>query len=41
MAVVGQADGHIGLAATEDDVELVGLNETAVASRRQTKHKFP
>ena len=40
MTIVGTADSDIGLTATWDDAENVGLNETVIAVWRKAKHDF-
>ena len=40
MPVVGARDGHIGLAATRDDAEMIRLNKTVLSFWTQAKHYF-
>ena len=37
---VGTADGHIGLATTWDDAELISLHKSVISFWTEAKHKF-
>ena len=39
-AVVGQRHSHVGLAAAEGELQMVGLNKTLVVIGLQTNHQF-
>ena len=39
-AVIGQGDSHVGLAAAEGGVELMGLREAQVTGGGEAKHHF-
>ena len=40
VAIVGAAYGHVGLAATPDDIKIVDLHETIVSCGGKAKHDF-
>ena len=40
MAVIGEADGHVGLPASGNDAEGISLDESVISGRAEPQHDF-